>query len=71
LPATPARRILLPTNAEIPTVAAQTDALLRLYFNETYAEDAARAAVLDTSNRVAVFSFVLGNLPDRVKVYPT
>jgi hypothetical protein len=52
-------------------VAAQTDALPRLYFNETYAEEAMRATVLDVGTPMAVFAFVLGNLPDRVKVYPT
>jgi hypothetical protein len=52
-------------------VAAQTDTLPRLYFNETYAEDAMRVTALDISNPMAVFAFVLGNLPDRVKVYPT
>jgi hypothetical protein len=63
--------ILAVTNAEIPRAAAQTDTLPRLYFNETSAEDAMRNAVLEISNPMAVFAFVLGNLPDRVKVYPT
>jgi hypothetical protein len=63
--------ILAATNAQIPSAAAQAGTLPRLYFNETYAEDAMRDAVLEISDPMAVFSFVLGNLPDRVKVYPT
>jgi hypothetical protein len=55
----------------IPRAAAQNDMLPRLYLNESYAEDAMRAAVLEIGNPMAVFAFVLGNLPDRVKVYPT
>jgi hypothetical protein len=63
--------MLAMTNAEIPRAAAQTSTLPRLYFNEAYAEDAMRATILDTSDPMAVFAFVLGNLPDRVKIYPT
>ena len=63
--------ILAATSAEIPRVAAQTDTLPRLYSNEAYAEDAMRATVLEISNPMAVLTFVLGNLPARVKVYPT
>ncbi len=63
--------ILAVTNAETPGAAAQADTLPRPYFNETYAEDAMQATVLDASDPVAVFAFVLGNLPERVKVYPT
>jgi hypothetical protein len=63
--------ILAVTEAEIEGAAAQTETLPRLYLNETYAEDAMRVTALDTSNPMAVFAFVLGSLPDRVKVYPT
>jgi hypothetical protein len=63
--------VLAATSAEIPRAAAQTDTFPRLYSNESYAEDAMRATVLEISNPMGVFAFVLGNLPDRVKVYPT
>jgi hypothetical protein len=51
------------------TAKAQTQP--RLYLNQAYAEDATRQTTLDIKDPMAVFKFVLGNLPDRVKVYPT
>jgi hypothetical protein len=51
---------------------AQTEWLpQRLYTNQIYAEDAGRVTRLDVNNLMSVFAFVFGNLPDRVKVYPT
>ena len=50
---------------------AQNTSLPRLYTNEGYVEEATGTSALDINNATAVFAFVLGNLPDRVKVYPT
>jgi hypothetical protein len=63
--------ILAASTADITGAAAQSGTLPRPYFNEAYAEEAMRATVLETGNPMAVFAFVLGSLPDRVKVYPT
>jgi hypothetical protein len=43
----------------------------RLYTHEDYVEDAARVTELPIKDTVAMFEWVLGNLKDRVKVYPT
>jgi hypothetical protein len=43
----------------------------RLNTNQTYQEEAARKTTLDVSDPMAVFTFVLNSLPERVKVYPT
>jgi hypothetical protein len=43
----------------------------QLQTNQSYVEDVARAAALDVDDPMAVFGFVLSNLPERVKVYPT
>src|SRR5262245_66091494 len=51
--------------------AAKAESNPRLYLNQTYAEDATRQTTLDVKDPMAVFKFVLGNLPDRVKVFPT
>ena len=64
------------SGATIPPAAAQTEApraenLPRLYTNQNYSEDATRATTLAIKDPMAVFAFVLGSLPDRVKVYPT
>src|SRR5258708_35962836 len=58
-------------NATMPAAAAEPEALPRLYTNQSFAEDATRATTLAIDDPMAVFAFVLGNLPDRVKVYPT
>lgn len=57
--------------ATVPSAAAENESLPRLYTNQGYAEDAMRASSLAMDNPMAVFGFVLGSLPDRVKVYPT
>jgi hypothetical protein len=54
-----------------PANAAEPEALPRLYTNQGYAEDATRATTLAINDPMAVFAFVLGSLPERVKVYPT
>jgi len=51
--------------------AAAEGALPRLYTNEAYVEEATASPALAISEPLAVFAFVLGNLPDRVNVYPT
>src|ERR1700676_1480135 len=43
----------------------------RIYTNEAFVEDATRATTLPTSDLTAMLAFVLGSLPDSVKVYPT
>ena len=50
---------------------ARAETQPRLYLNQTYAEDAMRETTLKVEDPMAVFKFVLGSLPDRVKVYPT
>ena len=64
------------SGAAIPPAAAQTgpaqaETLPRLYTNQSYAEDAMRETTLAVKDPMAVFDFVLGSLPERVKVYPT
>jgi hypothetical protein len=51
--------------------AGAAEALPTLQTNQGYAEEAMRATTLAVDDPMAVFAFVLGNLPDRVKVYPT
>ncbi|MGD9545856.1 MAG: hypothetical protein AB7F41_14925 [Methylocystis sp.] len=51
--------------------AAQDVRPPRLYANETLIEDVTRRTEFDIDDPVAVFAFVLGALPDRVRVYPT
>ena len=53
------------------TAKAEAQTQPRLYLNQTYAEDATRQTTLDIKDPMTVFKFVLGNLPDRVKVFPT
>jgi len=43
----------------------------QFYTNQSFVEDAIAAPSLPVANPVAMFAYVLGNLPDRVKVYPT
>jgi hypothetical protein len=50
---------------------AQSPENPRLHTNEAYVEEATRTTTLEIADPMAVFTFVLGNLPDRVKVYPT
>jgi hypothetical protein len=53
------------------TAVAQGPEGPRLHTNEAYVEEATRTSTLAVADPMAVFAFVLGNLPDRVKVYPT
>jgi hypothetical protein len=43
----------------------------KLTTNQTYVEDVTRKTSLAIDDPMAVFRYVLGSLPDRVKVYPT
>ncbi len=45
--------------------------LPRLYTDQEYIEQVSAKSSLDTSDIKSVFRFVLGSLPDTVKVYPT
>ena len=51
--------------------AARSEEQHRLETNQAYVEEATRAAAFAIDDPMAVFAFVLGSLPDRVKVYPT
>ena len=53
------------------TAVAQDAEQPRLHTNEAYVEEATRPATLAIGDPMAVFAFVLGSLPDKVKVYPT
>lgn len=50
-----------PATAELP----------RLYTNEQMVEDVTKKSTLAINDPIAVFTFVLNSLPDRVTVYPT
>jgi hypothetical protein len=43
----------------------------RLFTHQSYVEDTARTTAVPLGNVKAMFGWVLGNLPERVKVYPT
>ena len=43
----------------------------QFYTNQSFVEDAVAAPSLPITNPMAMFSYVLSNLPERVKVYPT
>jgi hypothetical protein len=64
---------LLPLIAGAATaVASAEDAPLpRLYTNEALIEDVTRKAELAIDDPIAVFAYVLGSLPEQVRVYPT
>src|SRR5712692_6031764 len=47
------------------------NATLRLYTGDTEIVDALRPSALAIDDPLAVFAFVLGSLPVRVRVYPT
>jgi hypothetical protein len=43
----------------------------QLHTHQSYVEEVTRATELDTKDPLAVFAFVFGSLPERVKIYPT
>lgn len=51
--------------------AAEGPARPRLFTHESYVEDATRVTELPIKDPLGMFAYVLENLPDRVKVYPT
>ena len=51
--------------------AAENGALPHLFLHESYVEDTLRTSKLAIEDPIAVFAYVLNNLSDRVKVYPT
>jgi len=53
------------------TARAQSNEPPKLRTHQSYIEDVMRVGTLDVKDPLAVFGFVLNNLPDRVKVYPT
>ena len=55
--------------ATIGMAAAQSSP--RLHTNEAYVEEVAQTTTLAVNDPMAVFAFVLDDLPDRVQVYPT
>jgi hypothetical protein len=55
----------------IPGATAQGPTFPRLSTNEGYVEDATASPALSINDQMAVFTFVFGNLPERVTVYPT
>jgi len=65
------RAVLAACATWIATAAAQGQDRPQLHTNQAYVGEAMRATTLDVADPIAVFAFVLDNLPDRVKVYPT
>jgi hypothetical protein len=53
------------------TSAAHSEDAPALQTNQAYVEELSRPAALDMTDLMAVFGFVWGKLPERVKVYPT
>jgi hypothetical protein len=53
------------------TPAAAQPIVPELQTNQSYIEDVTRATTLNIDDPMAVFGFVLAQLPERVKVYPT
>src|SRR5204862_5956879 len=52
----------------LPSAQAQTPALQT---NQSYVEELARPTSLDVGDLMSVFCYVISQLPERVKVYPT
>ena len=53
------------------SAAAADPASPQFYTNQSFVEDAVAAPSLPITNPMAMFSYVLSKLPERVKVYPT
>ncbi len=60
--------VLMLACSALPAAAGERP---ELYTNQSYVEDATRTEALPLNDPKAMFAFVLGSLPDRVKVYPT
>jgi hypothetical protein len=65
----PASAALIMLALAVP-VSAQ-EAMPRLFAHQSYVEDVLQRTSLPIEDTKAVLAFVLGNLPQRVKVYPT
>ena len=66
------RRILLAAFAlVVGVVSARAQDTPQLQTNQSYVEDVTRATTLNIGKPIAVFGFVMSQLPERVKVYPT
>jgi hypothetical protein len=57
--------------ATLGPASAQGTQWPALHTHESYIDDMMRPATLDIDDPMAVFAFVFGSLPGRVKVYPT
>jgi hypothetical protein len=57
--------------ANLTSPAAAESIQPRLFTNQVYIEEAIARTALDLRDPRAVFSFVFGRLPERVKIYPT
>lgn len=62
--------VVLPFSAT-PSFAQQDAGTPKLYTNQYYVEDVRRAPSLDINDMKSVLGFVLSQLPDHVRVYPT
>jgi len=62
---------LLVCAALTPAEAQEAAELPTLHTNEEYVSDVTRRSSLDIENVMAVFEYVLGQLPQRVRVFPT
>lgn len=65
------RLLALIAPTAMPPAAAQETQLPRLDTNERFIEDATRRTALAIDDPLAVFAYVLGALPARVRIYPT
>ena len=63
--------ILLAAIMAWPALADSEGVLPKLYTNQQYIEEASAVTTLDITNIKSVFKYVIGSLPDTVKVYPT
>jgi hypothetical protein len=61
--------LLLP--GSVPVFAQGSSGLPTLYTNEMYIDDVTKPASLDVGDVKAVLAYVLGQLPARVRVFPT
>lgn len=55
----------------VTPIAAQDSSVPSLFTHQSYIEELSRKSTLEIGNPLAVFAFVLNQLPDRVKIYPT
>jgi len=63
--------VIATLSCSVAATAGQGPSTPRLATHESFVEDVMRATELPLADPVAMFAYVLGALPDRVKVYPT